>query len=144
MYHACVNMVGFPIKHKCRSIADTASLQDKHSTCGLVAMTSASHAEGRQFDPGQVYLLRSSAAKSFTGRRTACFLVCAGLMSLVKSIMSLADPYCIHFFFVFICILSCWIDSKWNDFNAIFVLLQNVHTRSRTWVVAATTRRPNH
>jgi hypothetical protein len=26
------------------------------STCGLVAMTSASHAEGRQFDPGQVYL----------------------------------------------------------------------------------------
>ena len=26
-----------------------------HGTCGLVAMTSASHAEGRQFDPGQVY-----------------------------------------------------------------------------------------
>ena len=26
----------------------------KHSTCGLVAMTSASHAEGRQFDPGLV------------------------------------------------------------------------------------------
>ena len=25
-------------------------------TCGLVAMTSASHAEGRQFDPGQVYI----------------------------------------------------------------------------------------
>ena len=25
------------------------------STCGLVAMTSASHAEGRHFDPGQVY-----------------------------------------------------------------------------------------
>ena len=25
------------------------------STCGLVAMTSASHAEGHQFDPGQVY-----------------------------------------------------------------------------------------
>ena len=25
------------------------------STCGLVAMTSASHAEGCQFDPGQVY-----------------------------------------------------------------------------------------
>ena len=24
-------------------------------TCGLVAMTSASHAEGHQFDPGQVY-----------------------------------------------------------------------------------------
>ena len=28
------------------------------STCGLVAMTSASHAEGRQFDPGLVYALR--------------------------------------------------------------------------------------
>ena len=28
------------------------------STCGLVAMTSASHAEGRQFDPGQVYVTR--------------------------------------------------------------------------------------
>ena len=27
----------------------------RHGTCGLVAMTSASHAEGRQFDPGQVY-----------------------------------------------------------------------------------------
>ena len=26
------------------------------SSCGLVAMTSASHAEGRQFDPGQVYV----------------------------------------------------------------------------------------
>ena len=25
-----------------------------NSTCGLVAMTSASHAEGRQSDPGQV------------------------------------------------------------------------------------------
>ena len=28
------------------------------STCGLVAMTSASHAEGRQFDPGQVYSMK--------------------------------------------------------------------------------------
>ena len=26
-----------------------------HSTCGLVAMTSAQHAEGRKFDTGQVY-----------------------------------------------------------------------------------------
>ena len=26
------------------------------STCGLVAMTSPSHGEGRQFDPGQVYI----------------------------------------------------------------------------------------
>ena len=32
------------------------------STCGLVAMTSASHAEGRQFDPGQVYAYLSDVA----------------------------------------------------------------------------------
>ena len=31
------------------------------STCGLVAMTSASHAEGRQFDPGQA--LRAAAPR---------------------------------------------------------------------------------
>ena len=30
--------------------------QCSQSTCGLVAMTSASHDEGRQFDPGQVYV----------------------------------------------------------------------------------------
>ena len=30
------------------------------STCGLVAMTSASHAEGRQLNPGQVYSLMAS------------------------------------------------------------------------------------
>ena len=29
--------------------------RQNRSTCGLVAMTSAPHAEGRQFDPGQVY-----------------------------------------------------------------------------------------
>ena len=28
----------------------------EHGTSGLVAMTSASHAEGRQFDPGLVYV----------------------------------------------------------------------------------------
>ena len=32
------------------------------STCGLVAMTSAQHAEGRQFDPGWVYSIYDSAA----------------------------------------------------------------------------------
>ncbi len=30
------------------------------STCGLVAMTSAPHAEGRQFDPGQVYFVATT------------------------------------------------------------------------------------
>ena len=30
---------------------------NKHGTSGLVAMTSASHAEGRQFDPDLVYFV---------------------------------------------------------------------------------------
>ncbi len=34
------------------------------STCGLVAMTSAPHAEGRQFDPGQVYFRRCRACST--------------------------------------------------------------------------------
>ena len=33
---------------------DRAVLQHIQRICGLVAMTSASHAEGRQFDPGQM------------------------------------------------------------------------------------------
>ena len=36
------------------------ALSRNSGTCGLVAMTSASHAEGRQFDPGQVYLTRTT------------------------------------------------------------------------------------
>jgi hypothetical protein len=36
----------------CRKLAINAYIM---RTCGLVAMTSVSHAEGRQFDPGQVY-----------------------------------------------------------------------------------------
>ena len=31
-------------------------------TCGLVAMTSAQHAEGRQFNPGQVYMATQIAS----------------------------------------------------------------------------------
>ena len=34
------------------------------STCGLVAMTSASHAKGRQFDPGQVYFMLQNVIPS--------------------------------------------------------------------------------
>ena len=41
------------------------------STCGLVAMTSAQHAEGRQLDPGQVYAATASCpAGSLLGRRS--------------------------------------------------------------------------
>ena len=36
---------------------DDLSMHWKQSTHGLVAMTSASHAEGRQFDPGWVYFI---------------------------------------------------------------------------------------
>ena len=35
-------------------------LSHLNGTSGLVAMTSASHAEGRQFDPGLVYFDASS------------------------------------------------------------------------------------
>ena len=40
--------------------------QPCQGTCGLVAMTSASHAEGRQFDPGQVYALSNKDANSWS------------------------------------------------------------------------------
>ena len=36
-------------------VVDGLPCVETQSTCGLVAMTSASHAEGRQLDPGQVY-----------------------------------------------------------------------------------------
>ena len=43
---------------------------NKHGTSGLVAMMSASHAEGRQFDPGLVYIyaLRASVRHCATCR----------------------------------------------------------------------------
>ena len=41
-------------RNTCITILQTGSAISV-STCGLVAMTSASHAEGRQFDPGLVY-----------------------------------------------------------------------------------------
>ena len=39
--------------------------QISHSICGLMAMTSVSHAEGRQFDPGQMYFPQTSCSSSF-------------------------------------------------------------------------------
>ena len=44
-----------------------------HGTSGLVAMTSASHAEGRQFDPGQVYSWSESTDRNSAYR--TCGLV---------------------------------------------------------------------
>ena len=51
-------------------------------TCGLVTMTSASHAEGRQFDPGQVYLhprlrMGDTFGHSAKGRGRSDMLACA-------------------------------------------------------------------
>ena len=43
-----------------QAFATASSVCVPNGTCGLVAMTSASHAEGRQFDPGQVYVLQYS------------------------------------------------------------------------------------
>ena len=45
------------------------------STCGLVSMTTASHAEGRQFDPGQVYELSyvTRRAQSTAGIASSLF-----------------------------------------------------------------------
>ena len=55
-------MQGRPATPWCRGKVLAASLQadtkfrkQKHGHRGLVAMTSAQHAEGRQFDPGRVY-----------------------------------------------------------------------------------------
>ena len=48
----------------------SASATKGRSTCGLVAMTSASHAEGGQFDPGQVYDF--SCLQSRGGRASPC------------------------------------------------------------------------
>ena len=56
------------------------------STCGLVAITSASHAEGRQFDPGQVYVRspvcalhrHDPAARATHERKTMAMNNCPG------------------------------------------------------------------
>ena len=46
---------GQPCDLVCVCVCALGQQHGLRSTCGLVAMTSASHAEGRQFDPGQVY-----------------------------------------------------------------------------------------
>ena len=48
------------------SVLHTETLESQ-GTCGLVAMTSASHAEGRQFDPGQVYFLLLTLPEKLAG-----------------------------------------------------------------------------
>ena len=47
------------------------SLSNFRSTCGLVAMTSASHAEGRQLDPGQVYTMWAPSVRRAAQRAVA-------------------------------------------------------------------------
>ena len=48
------------MKHVARDVSSLKSQLSAQCTSGLVAMTSASHAEGRQFDPGLVYFSRVS------------------------------------------------------------------------------------
>ena len=50
---AAVNNVTPGRNHGARGVVVSHPLSMR-GTCGLVAMTSAQHAEGRQFDPGQV------------------------------------------------------------------------------------------
>ena len=50
-YHTTRPSPASPISHRQAAKGASRSLT---CTCGLVAMTSAQHAEGRQFDPGQV------------------------------------------------------------------------------------------
>ena len=58
---------------------------DCAGTCGLVAMTSASHAEGRQFDPGQVYFcIRALHRNDAQGWCVAC-CPCLALPILPKA-----------------------------------------------------------
>ena len=49
------------MKHVARDVSSLKSQLSAQCTSGLVAMTSASHAEGRQFDPGKVYLRSNSS-----------------------------------------------------------------------------------
>ena len=48
---------------------DSYSFRAIAGTCGLVAMTSASHAEGRQFDPGQVYCFCTRVCKQESDKK---------------------------------------------------------------------------
>ena len=58
-------------------------------TCGLVAMTSASHAEGRQFDPGQVYAKFSSPETNAWPRKksNASQLLISSLPALMEILL---------------------------------------------------------
>ena len=55
------------------------------STHGLVAMTSASHAEGRQFDPGWVYVIPTSC-------KTLCVLTTSTTLTQMAFVGSTIEP----------------------------------------------------
>jgi hypothetical protein len=59
------------------------------STCGLVAMTSASHAEGRQFDPGQVYFSPQRIAG--LARTSRCWPLCESCIAVAFSQFALTS-----------------------------------------------------
>ena len=72
---------------------NTLSRKPPKSICGLVAMTSASHAEGRQFDPGQMYakllFIRPRRQKTSAGLSVVSFR-----RELARFVRFLATPSC--------------------------------------------------
>ena len=70
---------------------------ENRSTCGLAAMTSASHAEGRQLDPGQVYIIPGCHSRAFRMQDKDNHSALASLMR------SRLPPVCCVFFFHWVC-----------------------------------------
>ena len=72
--------IAFAPKQPTGVFADMSKIASFSGTCGLVAMTSAQHAEGRQFDPGQVYVFW---LVPFDGMHfTECFVLLSVFWSL--------------------------------------------------------------
>ena len=55
-----VDVITFPPSAPCPGKSGSLHVLVFQGTCGLAALASAQHAEGRQFDPGQVYAKRYS------------------------------------------------------------------------------------
>ena len=73
------------------SLPTDGSIDLSCSTWGLVAMASDSHAEGRQFDPGLVYVVASSFSLSFSDSDRCIVLFMH--VSIHSSIDLLIDRY---------------------------------------------------
>ena len=93
---------------KLRYYAKTQTTQGRsvspRGTCGLVAMTSALHAEGRQFDPGQVYCRAiatcDGSCRMESHRQNSCRSRCArhGRLNILSH--GLPSSYAVSMFFL--------------------------------------------